>query len=55
MQEFADADLGADVVDSRLDQQLRNRINEKLASVKKGSSQYIDREIADQRRVKEHF
>ena len=41
MQEFADADLGADVVDVRLDQQLKKRINEDLNKVKKGTSQYI--------------
>ena len=41
MEEFADADLGADVVDVRLDQQLKKRINEDLNKVKKGTSQYI--------------
>ena len=41
MEEFADADLGADVVDVRLDQQLKQRINEDLNKVKKGTSQYI--------------
>ena len=41
MEEFADADLGADVVHVRLDQQLKKRINEDLNKVKKGTSQYI--------------
>ena len=55
MAEFENADLGADVVDDRLVQQIKGRINEKLGNVKKGSIQYIDRELADQRRVKDHF
>ena len=50
-----DEDLGADVVDPRVQKQIERMINEDLKKVKKGSKQYQAREQADLRRVKDSF
>ena len=53
--EFEDVDLKADVVDERIEMQIRGRLNEELRNVKKGSMKYQAQEKADIKRVKDSF
>ena len=55
LKDFEDDDLGANVVDARIQKQIERMINEDLKKIKKGSSAYQLREQSDLRRVKESF